>query len=118
MLAALDESINIKHEKEQQQLDRKVPQELVIIQNHESFKRWKKEPVNNSNMKKIKTWRTLWEPTKTNLCSGLYVGYDDEPTWIQCGECDLWFHVKCTYLDPDIDVGESVEIEFFCQSCL
>ena len=51
-----------------------------------------------------------------SACSGLSVGYDDEPSWIQCGECDFWFDVKCTDLDPETDEGELEEIKLFCKS--
>ena len=78
LLAALKEKINIKREKEQRQLDRKIAKEICQKNKEKKCRRKKKKPVNSSDTKKIKKNNVMrTNRTECKKCGELYVDDDN-----------------------------------------
>ncbi|CAK8685185.1 unnamed protein product [Clavelina lepadiformis] len=49
-------------------------------------------------------------------CCVQFSGGKDEPRWVECDNCDRWYHVKCTHLDPNLTQHEIEKLTYLCHN--
>ena len=119
-LAALEDKIQQKLDKEREIRDRKLARELKKAEQVRRQEEKGKKKNGKGKQRRIEVRSTKWRKVSNECdkCGGLYVGDEDEPDWIACEECESWFHVRCTDIGGDVD-GEDLEnLDFFCESCI
>ncbi|CAK8689603.1 unnamed protein product [Clavelina lepadiformis] len=111
-IGLLEESLKKKEanirEKQKKKDERKILR-LSKTQKKNKKRIGKKQSPNERSM-------TISEDIYTECCVQ-FSGGKDEPRWVECDNCDRWYHVKCTHLDPNLTQHDIEQLIYLCHNC-
>nr|XP_039260173.1 uncharacterized protein LOC120336543 [Styela clava] len=97
------EKKRLAEEQKRKRADRKEISKIKRLEKQKNMSLEKVKPLKRRRNLSIKQKEKKKEDC--NVCKVQFNGGPDEPRWIACDQCDKWFHLHCTELNPHLSAS-------------